>query len=205
MHHGTEMAAETINPIRRRAEETFFQLLAFLVPSVFCGAAVAFLFTPERGGSTLTAAWTKFFSGRPIVEWAWRIVLGAVAFMPIYIVFGLLVTPFTEEYYQQNMYGLQMAGWEQILPVLFVRSLLFLLACLPVLIAWQKSKRSLFLNLGFALFVLVGFLYMLAAYWMPLSVRMPHSVEILADEFVYAGVLVALLARDNTLAVIQKE
>jgi hypothetical protein len=180
------------------ASASGFQLLSFLVPSVFCGAAVAFLFPPDKCGSSFTAAWSKFFTGKPIMEWAWRIALGAVAFMPIYIVFGLLVTPFTEEYYQQNMYGLQMAGWDQILPVLFVRSLLFLLACLPVLVAWQKSTHSLFLNLGAALFVLVGFLYMLAAYWMPLSVRVPHSLEIFADEFVYAGVLVFLLAKNDS-------
>jgi hypothetical protein len=51
----------------------------------------------------------------------------------------------------------------------------------------------LFLRLGFALFVLVGLLYMIAADWMPISVRLPHTLEILADEFAYAGVLVALL------------
>ncbi len=34
-----------------------------------------------------------------------------------------------------------------------------------------------------------------AAEWMPVSVRPPHTVEILADEFVYAGVLVVLLMR----------
>lgn len=180
------------------AATSAFQIIAFWVPSFFCGAAIAFLFPPDERGSIWNTA-RKFFSRRPIADWTWRLVLGAVAFMPIYIFFGLLVTPFTEEYYQQNMYGLQMASWDQILPVLFVRSVLFLLACLPVLVAWQKSAQNLFLNLGAALFVLVGFLYMLAAYWMPLSVRVPHSLEILADEFMYAAVLVALLAKDNVL------
>jgi hypothetical protein len=59
---------------------------------------------------------------------------------------------------------------------------------------WQRSKRSLFLSLGFALFVLVGFLYMLGAYYMPLAVRVPHTLEILADSFTHAGLLVVLLA-----------
>lgn len=30
---------------------------------------------------------------------------------------------------------------------------------------------------------------------MPLSIRVPHALEIMADEFVYAGVLVALLVK----------
>jgi len=63
---------------------------------------------------------------------------------------------------------------------------------------WQRSKRSLFLSLGFALFVLVGFLYMLGAYYMPLNIRIPHTLEILADSFAYAGVLVVLLAKGGS-------
>jgi hypothetical protein len=36
---------------------------------------------------------------------------------------------------------------------------------------------------------------MLISTFLPLSVRFPHALEILADEFVYAGALVLLLAR----------
>jgi hypothetical protein len=37
----------------------------------------------------------------------------------------------------------------------------------------------------------------LVAYWLPVSLRLPHALEILADEFVYAGALVVLLTRDD--------
>lgn len=147
---------------------------------------------PLQSGSEI-AAWKDFFGQRTTWEWFWRLPVAAVAFMPIYDFFGLLVVPFTAEYYQENMFGLQMPDLHQILTVLFVRSVLFLLACLPVIILWRKGRLNLFLSLGFALFVLVGLLYMIASYWMPLSVRLPHTLEILADEFVYVGVLVALL------------
>ncbi len=50
----------------------------------------------------------------------------------------------------------------------------------------------MFLRLGFALWVLVGLLYMLSADRMPLTVRLPHALEIFADEFVYTGALVWL-------------
>jgi len=91
-----------------------------------------------------------------------------------------------------------MPSQEEILLVLSVRSVLFLLACLPIVVMWQRSTWSLFLNLGFALFVLVGFLYMLGAYYMPLAVRVPHTLEILADSFTHAGLLVVLLAKSNS-------
>jgi hypothetical protein len=176
-----------------------FTVIAFLAPSLLCGAAVAWLFPSAPKGEGRGAPWRSFFSQRAGWEWVWRLAVAAVAFMPIYYFFGLLVVPFTADYYRQSMYGLQMPGLDQILTTLFVRSLLFLLACLPVVVLWQKPRWQLFLSLGFALFVLVGLLYMLAADYMPWSVRIPHTLEILADEFVYAGALALLLARRSAI------
>ena len=173
----------------------WFAVVDYLVASLLCGAAVAFLFPSENEGEGLIAACRAFFGRRAAIDWMWRLVAAAIAFMPIYFLFGMMVVPFTAEYYRQNMFGLAMPTIDQILPILFIRSVLFLLACLPVIILWQKSEQSLFLRLGFALYVLVGFIFMLISTWLPIYVRLPHALEILADEFVYAGVLVALLAR----------
>jgi hypothetical protein len=170
----------------------WFTLVDFAVPSLFAGAAVALLFPSDHAGDGLQTA-RNFFRRRSPVDWGWRLVLAALAFMPVYWFFGMLVVPFTADYYRQSMYGLAMPAVEQILMILFIRSVLFLIACLPVVMLWQKSNTTLFASLGFALFVLVGLLYMLAADWMPVSVRLPHTLEIMADEFVYAGLLVALL------------
>ena len=60
--------------------------------------------------------------------------------MPIYYFFGLLVIPFTIEYYRQGLFGLQIPSLDQLLLILFVRSVLFFLACLPILVAWQNSR-----------------------------------------------------------------
>lgn len=173
----------------------WFSVLSGLVAALFCGSAVALLFPAGSREPSTIAAVKEFFAHRSVGAWAWRLALGAVAFMPIYFGFGLLVVPFTSDYYRQNMFGLSMPTIDQILTILFVRSVLFLLACLPVVIWWQKSDRDLFWRLGLALFVLVGLVFMLISTWLPLYVRFPHSLEILADEFVYAGVLVLLLGK----------
>jgi len=175
-----------------------FTTVSFLVPSIFCGTAVALLFPSGEKGKSLTAAAKEFFDHRTVGAWVWRIVVAAVAFVPIYLFFGSLVAPITAEYFQQGTYGLRQPGQDEILIVLLVRSALFLLACLPIVVIWQRSKRNLFLSLGFALFVLVGFLYMLGAYYMPLAVRVPHTLEILADSFTHAGLLIVLLAKSNS-------
>jgi hypothetical protein len=174
-------------------EGASFTVLIQLVGSLTCAAAVAVLFRPQDAGRGFTTSVREFFARRSTGDWAWRIALAAVIFMPIYLFFGRLVVPFTYEYYQQELAGLTAPGWGQILPVLFVRSVLFLVVSLPVLITWRKSRRSLILSLGFALFVLVGALGLIGGYWMPTSVRLYHSLEILADSLVYAWVLVILL------------
>jgi hypothetical protein len=170
-----------------------FTTVSFLVPSILCGTAVALLFPSGVKGTSLAATAKEFFARRTLGAWIWRIGVAAVAFVPIYLFFGSLVAPLTAEYFQQNMFGLRQPSQSEMLVVLLVRSVLFLLACLPIVIMWHRSNWSLFLSLGFALFVLVGFLYMLGAYYMPLTVRLPHTLEILADSFAYAGVLMLLL------------
>jgi hypothetical protein len=179
-------------------EGALFTTVSFLVPSIFCGTAVALLFPSGEKGKSLATTAKEFFDRRTVGAWVWRIAVAAVAFVPIYLFFGSLVAPITAEYFQQSMYGLRQPGQDEIFIVLLVRSALFLLACLPIVVMWRRSKRSLFLSLGFALFVLVGFLYMLGAYYMPLAVRVPHTLEILADSFTHAGLLVVLLAKTDS-------
>ena len=172
-----------------------FTVLIQLVGSLACAAAVAVLFRPQNAGRGFSASVRGFLAHRSSGEWAWRLLLAAVIFMPIYLFFGRLVVPFTYQYYQQELAGLTAPGWGQILPILFVRSVLFLVVSLPVLIVWRAARRSLILSLGFAMFVLVGALGLIGGYWLPTSVRIYHGLEILADSLVYAWALVLLLVK----------
>ncbi|HLF75149.1 MAG TPA: hypothetical protein VI524_12425 [Anaerolineales bacterium] len=173
-------------------EEGFwFTVITFLFPALSASMAVAWLF-PLADKNTFMNSVRSFFSRHSFGGWAWRIALGAVIFMPIYYFFGTLVIPFTRSYYEQNMYGLEIPSLDKLLLILFIRSVLFFLACLPILIAWQGSRSNLFWRLGLALFYFVGFQSLLIANWMPWSLRLPHMIEILFDEFVYAGALVWL-------------
>jgi hypothetical protein len=174
-----------------------FTIVTFLVPSFLVAAAVAWLFPPASKPDSFISAVKSFFSRQDAFGWAWRLAFGAVLFMPIYYFFGLLVIPFTKQYYEQGLYGLQIPPLDQLLVILFVRSVFFFLACLPIIIAWQGSRRSLVLCLGLALFYLVGFQALLIANWMPWSLRLPHLLEILADEFVYAWALVFVLTTET--------
>jgi len=170
-----------------------FTAITFLLPCLACGAVTARLFQPVNPNIGWMTAARTFFNQRSALSWSWRFIAAALVFVPIYLSFGSLVVPFTGEYFRQQMYGLTMPSQTEVIMVLTIRSVLFLLACLPIIITWQKSKWNLVLSLGFGLFSLVGLLYMLGADYMPLAIRIPHTLEILADSFVHAGLLVILL------------
>lgn len=170
-----------------------FTAITFLLPCLACGIVTSHLFQPVNPNIGWMNTVRTFFAQRSILSWGWRFITAALVFVPIYLLFGSLVVPFTGEYFRQQMYGLTMPSQTEVIKVLVIRSVLFLLACLPIIITWQKSKPSLILSLGFSLFMLVGFLYNLGAHYIPVVIRIPHTLEILADSFVHAGLLVILL------------
>jgi hypothetical protein len=187
-------AIESLAFTTTTAKGALFATGSFLVPSLLCGLVVALLFPSGEQPESLGTLAKRFFGRWTAGAWMWRIGLAAVIFVPIYIFFGSIVAPLTADYFQQSMYGVRQPSQSEMILVLMVRSVLFLAASLPIVVLWQRSNRELVLSLGFALFVLVGLLYMLGAYYMPLEIRVPHSLEILAGSFVHAGMLVMLLA-----------
>lgn len=144
----------------------------------------------------------------PLSGWIWRLALAWAAFPVIYLTFGKIVEPFVIEVYQQGLLELTAPGWNQIIPMQLLRSLLFLLVCLPLVLRWQGSRRGLWISLSAALFLFVGGFYMLQAYWYPVWFRLIHSAEILCDSLVYGLALVSLfhpLSTGKLLSITQKQ
>ena len=175
------------------AAASLYAVVLYLPAALFCSAGVAWLFPPITAGEGFFARARAFFAGRNLGSWGWRLLAAFLAFPLAYFIFGNLIAPIVLPYYLQGANELALPGWGQLLPVIAIRSLFFLLACLPILIAWNLSNRRLFLTLGLALFILVGGVAMLQAYWLPTVLRVTHGLEIFTDEVVYAGVLVYLL------------
>ena len=81
-----------------------------------------------------------------------------------------------------------------------LRSVLFLLTALPVLVGWRGSRRGLMLVLGAAYWMLVGLVGLVQEGIMPADMRLAHSIEIGFDSFVYAAALVWLLVPKRATA-----
>ena len=80
--------------------------------------------------------------------------------------------------------------WMLIFPFLILVSF-----CVGDCVAHTKQTKSEKL--------LVGGLSMLQAHWPPANLRPIHSLEILADELVYAGTLVVLFKRSGTIKILK--
>lgn len=161
------------------------------------------------GAATAALAWL-FGTQQPLPSfpqfslgwWTWRIVAAWLAFPLIYLIFGMCVGPFVTPYYTTGFAGLRLPPLNVILEVQLLRSLLFLGSSLPVILLWTGSRRRLIFALGLAHAVMVGLYGLVAAYWLPPILRVLHSLEITADSFAYAFVLVSLFVpRTRTAAV----
>jgi hypothetical protein len=134
------------------------------------------------------------FTDRTFPGWWWRAVLAWLAFPVIYFFFGALIYPMVRDLYEAPDSGLVLPGGDVVLRTVLLRSLLFLLVTIPILRSWTRSRLGLTVALGIAFTATVGLVGLVQAHWWPISMRIAHSVEICADSFVYAWILVALLA-----------
>jgi hypothetical protein len=164
-------------------------LLFFAFPCVLATGATALLIRSPESGSALTSV----FEDRPVTSWWWRLLLAWLAFPVIYHFFGALIYPFVAEIYTNQETGFRVPGPLVVLGAVSVRSLLFLVVSIPILVNWRRSRRSLVLSLAAALAAMVGVAGMFENTYSPTQMKIVHSIEIVADSLVHAWVLVALL------------
>ena len=165
-------------------------LLFFVVPCVLLAGAATVLVRPPEPESELTTV----FTSRPVGSWWYRAVLAWLAFPVIYYVFGAIIYPFVADGYEGGELGLVVPSQGLILSVVTLRSLLFLLVSIPIIVSWSRSRRSLILSLGAALAAMVGVVGLVESTWLPDHMRIVHGLEIAADSLAHAWIMVALLA-----------
>ena len=139
-----------------------------------------------------------FFKSKARSEWAWKILLAIPSFPIIYLLFGIIVSPFVADYYRESSYGLALPNIGTIMTVQLVRSLLFLLTTLPIMIVWFGNKIQLMVMLGIAHFMFVFSYDIVLAYQLPMNLVLTHAIEILLDSLVYSLVIVKLLYSERS-------
>lgn len=177
-------------------------ILAVIPPALLCGLALGFLLPQAPSEISASQKLRAFAAAHSPLSWASRGLLAILAFGLIYYFFGMLVAPFVVPFYRAGVLNLTLPTPAVVIPVLLTRSALFLLACLPFLIFWTRSRASLILSLGLAHWFLTGGYGMLMVVFWPPVMRIAHGLEIAADSFVYATALVFLFVprhRENAV------
>ena len=169
-------------------------ILILLVPSLIFALVATLLTKTQSGSETFSGKLKEFFKTQTTKQWLWKLFLAIVSFPIIYFMFGIMVSPFVMDYYQQNNLSLTVPTVGVIIGVQVFRSILFLLVTLPILITWMGNKIQLVLFLGLAHFVFVFSYDFVLAIQLPFSLELIHGLEILLDSIVYAWVIVKLLS-----------
>ena len=166
---------------------TSTMLVLFILPCFAGAAAAVILLRPHLQADRPKTVFDGGASG-----WWWRVLVAWLAFPVIYIFFGMLVSPVVVPAYQQQDFGLILPGMSTLIPVVLLRSALYLAVTIPVVVLWSRSRRSLMMTLAVSFFAMMGLIGLATTTFLPPILRITHSIEIFFDAVVYAWVLVAL-------------
>jgi hypothetical protein len=170
-------------------------ILSDLFPAFFAAAVIAWLWRPKVDVLPAAKILTTFFSARRWREWTWRFLVAWLIYPPIYYFVGRVAALFTLHFYEDpnlNL-GLTLPDLNTLLHMQVLRGALFLIAVMPILFSWQGKRSGLCLWVGSVIFIQIANQIIVQAYWLPLGLRFPHTIELLVDSFAQAGLYVWLL------------
>jgi len=167
----------------------------YLCLAIVFGAAIGLLFG--------AAGQPSGFAHRNAFAWSWRIVCGWLAWPAVYLFFGMCIAPIVTPYYSAGFAGLRIPTLGVVITTQFIRSLPFLITSLFFVALWKGSRRGLWLALGLAHAFTIGLYGVVSATFLPVVLRITHSIEMTCDAFAYTGLLILLFAalvaaRSNT-------
>jgi hypothetical protein len=171
------------------------QVTALVTSGVgYAGLALplAVLFGPPSPRRGLLTALGETLNQRRWTSWTWRFFLAGLLYVPVYLLFGMIISPIVLPYYQQLGMGLVVPGFEVMLPLEVFRGLLYALTLFPLIAALGSSRRSTAFWIVLTLCVLGSWQPMMQVVWWPLTLRLTHGLEITADSIVQ-GLIVAWL------------
>jgi hypothetical protein len=128
------------------------------------------------------------------IEWVWKLVLIAIAYVVIYFSFGSFVfMPLAGEAYQSYYGDLRPVAWLPLLQV--VRGIMWAVLVLPVIRMMKGRWWEICLAVALLFSVLMGFLLLLPNPIMPDAIRRAHFVEVTSSNFLFGWIVAWVLHR----------
>jgi hypothetical protein len=175
--------------------EHLYSLMASAVGHAGLGVLLALLFRAPSADQGLASALRAFLGRRRWAAWAWRFGLAGLLYLPAYFLFGMLIYPLVRAYYEDPSLGLRLAvpGFEVIFPLEILRGLLIVLTVFPLVAVLRRSRLCTAFWLAVTIAVLGAVTPMLQASFFPLTMRLVHGLEIMADSILHALAIAWLL------------
>ena len=135
----------------------------------------------------------------------WRFGLAGFLYLPIFMVFGILIQPFVSTFYEDPSYGVNqlfsIPAAETIFLLELVRGYLFVMLVYPLIaILGRKMGRwGQVIWIALVIASLSGWIPMLVASFLPLQFKLAHGVELTIDAIVHSLIIVWLLGFNITL------
>ncbi len=160
-------------------------LLVTAVGYLGLAASLAYLFPPQLPVRRMREVARETWRQRSALSWLGRLVVAALAYVPIYLGIGMLIAPIVTPYYTDPSLGLglRIPGFDVILPLEVFRGLLMVLALFPLVYLWRGTRLGLAFALGWTVAILGGIVPMLTNPTFPPVLRITHGIEITVDSF----------------------
>jgi hypothetical protein len=150
---------------------------------------------PADTSMTVGAALRTTLKSRKWWSWAWRLVLAALLWVPVYFIFAAADAPFVHIYYHQTGTTFTIPSNGVLAAAELSRGLLHALVLGAIAALLGQNRRGSWLWLALAFSALNAWLPLVQRMDWPLYLRAANIVEITLDGVVYGGLVALLLLR----------
>jgi hypothetical protein len=157
------------------------------------------LFKPSYADLSFSTILREAVAQRSMVSNFWRFGLAGFLYLPIFMIFGILIQPFVSRFYEDPSYGISqlfsIPAAETLFLLELVRGYLFVILVYPwiAILGRQMSRWRQVVWIALIIASLSGWIPMLVASFFPLQFRLAHGVEITIDAIVHSLIIVWLL------------
>ena len=164
---------------------TAYQLAGGLLPCVLMASVLAVHGLAGQERAPLKTSRPEPLVGQPPAYWIARFPLGVLAFIAIYLLVGMIISPIVVPFYESDdTFILPAMG--TLLAIATLRGSLYLGTLLLLIARWNGSRRELVLTLGLAFAMVSGcFALIIAPGVFPATIQVTHTIEIAVDAFLF--------------------
>lgn len=173
-------------------KETFIQIIKGFMVALIASPIFVLIFNKWKGDQNVI-----IFKSRSVFSWFWRIVVGIILYLFLYLTAGFIlqaVYPELLEFYKDKIPPFDLMIYTQ-----FLRGFIFGVVAILILRTLKtfQYKKAIYIGLVFAILGGIAPL-IIPNEFMPHNIRMGHLFEVGISNFIYGFILAYLLGQNRS-------